>query len=98
MPLSTPSFPNQFGQTVNFTSTGADVGFGFTAALVKVYNDSAKSIYVNLQSTTGATTGPNMYELRACSGDDFYDLGVGIGGLSFVATSSGGNVRIGAWG
>lgn len=90
------SFPNQFNQTVNFTSTGADFGFGFNAGHVSIRNPSAKSIYITLNSTTGGTTGG--FEIASSNSLEFGSIGVGIAGASFVATSSGGSMQIGAWG
>ena len=90
------SFPSQFNQTVNFSSTGADVDFGFPAGYLRLRNDASKSIYVRLDSTTGATT--SGYEVASSDALEWYSPGVGCSGLSFVATSSGGNLRIGAWG
>lgn len=95
MPLDR-SFPNQFNDKTTFTSTGADLGFGFNASFVRVKNDAAKSVYVRLNSTTGATTAD--HEVASSEDMQWYDLGVGVAGLSYCATSSGGAIRVGAWG
>lgn len=88
------NFPNQFNGSVNFTSTGADIGFGFIANVIRMRNRSSKSVYIDLGSTTGATTGD--HELG--SSEDITLPGMMVSGMSFVASSSGGFLTIGAWG
>ena len=94
-------FPNQYGNVGNTGSTGSiGHGFGFAAALTKIVNDGPGPIYLDLRTTSGATTGgSNLYQLN--TGDlltDFYDVGVTIIGLSYATTSTANNTRLGAWG
>lgn len=88
------AFPNEYTDSVNFTSTGADVNFTFPANVLRLRNDAAKSVYVKLGALTGATT--SGHELK--SSEELILRDLDVSGLSFVATSSGGNLRIGAWG
>lgn len=88
------TFPNEFTDAVNFTSTGADVDFQFAASRLRLRNDAAKSVYIKLNALTGATT--SGHELK--SSEELNIDGMTISGMSFVATSSGGSLRIGAWG
>ena len=90
------NFPNESVTSVNFTSTGADVGFGFNAYLIRMRNRASKSVYVTLTSTTNGTTGG--HEVGSSEDVMFNFRGAVCGGLSFVATSSGGTLTIGAWG
>lgn len=93
MPFDFDNSANEYTDTVAFTSTGADVRFGFDARRVRLRNDAAKSIYFTIRSYTGATT--SGHELK--SSEEITIADVTFSGLSFVATSSG-SLRIGAWG
>ena len=88
---------SEYTDTVNFSSTGADVEFGFNANTLRLRNDAAKSVYFTLRSTTGATT--SGHELK--SSEEFILRDQQVAGFSFVATSSAGSgvgLRVGAWG
>lgn len=81
------AFPNEYTDNVNFSSTGADVGFGFNASYVKLRNTAAPSVYVTLKSTTGATT--SGAELKT-SEELILQAPVLAAGFSFAVTSSAG--------
>jgi hypothetical protein len=95
--INNRSFPNEYvASRESFTSTGNDHGFGFNAALLRITNRSAKSVYITLGSTTGGTTGG--HEIGSSEDIQFYDIGTGVAGLSYAASSSGVGLCIGAWG
>lgn len=96
MSVENRAFENEFtnGGTT-FTSTGEDLAFGFTARKLRLRNDAAKSIYFTLKSTTGATT--SCPELKS-SEEVFFAGDLAVSGMSYVATSSGGSLRVQAWG
>lgn len=95
MPPTLPkNFPLEYTDSITFTSTGGDASFGFPANTLRLRNRSAKSVYLTLDSTTGATT--SGHELG--SSEELVIQNGMISGLSFVATSSGGTLTLGAWG
>lgn len=100
MPLAYPdkqarSYGNQFAQNV-LSSGLSNVDFGFGAGLIKMVVDSGGPAYVQLNGQPATT---NDYKLT--SGDlltDWYNIGVPQSGVSFAATSTVLNMRVGAWG
>jgi hypothetical protein len=101
------SFHNQYSAALNTTSTGAagagstgalsaTVDFGFPAALLKLSVQSGGPAYLQLNGQTATTA-----DYPLSTGDalvDWYDVGVGLSGLSFMSTSTGTVLRVGAWG
>jgi hypothetical protein len=102
------SYPSQYSSgtitttsTVSSNSTGTlnstqANDWGFNAALVKIVIDGGGPAYLQLNGQSATT---NDYKLS--SGDtltDWYDIGVGLAGISVAATSTGISMRIGAWG
>jgi len=100
------SYPNQFSAAFGSTSTGGGstgtllstgmTDFGFPAALAKVVIDAAGPAYLQLNGNPATTN-----DMRLTTGDgviDFYDMGVGLSGISICATSTGMTGRLGAWG
>ena len=95
MPLVTNrSYANEYVSKNTFTATGEDVGFGFVVSMLRLRNDAALSVYFTLRSSTGATT--NDAELK--SSEELIVRDVPVSGMSYVASSSGGSLRIQAWG
>lgn len=106
------NFGNQFANntlTMSGTSGGGPSGstvgstaflvntqnFGFVASLIKV-NVDAGALYLNLSGNVATTA-----DFKLTSGDlltDFYDIGSGVAGISFAATSTAPTFRMGAWG
>lgn len=90
-----PSRANQFNQVL--TSTGlVTVDFGFPMALVKFVVDSGGPAYIQFNGNPATTL---SYPLT--SGDfltDWYDFGIQVSGVSIATTSTGLNMRVGAWG
>ena len=99
------SFPNQFSGALTATSTSNSTGtlqttgavdFGFNAGLIKMVIDAGGPAYVQFNGNQ-ATTG----DYRLSSADtltDWYDIGVGVAGISLCATSTVLSMRLGAWG
>src|SRR5215831_2872573 len=89
-------YVNQFAGVINATSTVASTGvlsstaaidWGFNAALVKMVIDSGGPAYLRLVGNTASTS-----DYKLTSGDtltDWYDIGVGLAGISITATSTG---------
>lgn len=87
---------SEYTDSINFTSTGADIDFGFNANTLRLRNDSAVSVYLSLgaRAATGATT--SGHELK--SSEELIVRDQQMAGVSFRASSSGGFLRVGAWG
>ena len=90
---------NQFASVITgSTSTGATAfPFGFAASLMKLVIDSGGPAFLQLNGNAATTS-----DFKLSSSDlitDFYDMGIGISGLSVTpGTSTVLSMRIGAWG
>lgn len=78
--------------TTDAAGTIGKIGFdfGFRATYLRIWNDKATDVYVNLDSTTGSTGG---FRLRACS-DFMHNLLIGGCALASTATSTADKVRL----
>lgn len=99
------SFANQYAVVLTATSTSGSTGvlqstgavdFGFCAGILKMVIDVGGPAYIQLNGQTATTA-----DYKLTSGDtltDWYDIGVGMSGLSLCATSTALSMRVGAWG
>lgn len=93
------NFLSQFASVYTSTTGSGGVAFGFNAAHVKLINDGAGAMFVDLQSTSGATT--DDYQLSSGETLELRGVGAGLFGAAFkssAASTAGPSIRVGAWG
>jgi hypothetical protein len=95
---STNTRPDQSFSEAVVSTCSADgklgIDFGFDANQLVLLNDKATDVYVSLDSTVGSTDG---YRLKAAETLSLSNVKVGRMSLASTSTSTGDNVRVGAW-